>query len=349
VNTRGRSVALVTGGAGFVGTNLVERLLADGKRVRILDSLGRRGSERNLRWLRARHRDRVEVELGDVRDAAAVKRAVADVSEVYHLAAQVAVTTSLDDPFDDFLVNAQGTVRLLDELRRLPEPPFVLFTSTNKVYGALPDVELVREDDRWRPADELLAQRGISERRPLDFCTPYGCSKGAADQYVLDWGKSYGIPTTVFRMSCIYGPHQHGNEDQGWVAHFLIRALEGKSVTIYGDGAQVRDVLFVSDLVEAMRRAPAAAGRAYNIGGGPDNTLSLLEFIELIREIHGTAPQLDHGDERPGDQRWYVSDTSAFRVATGWRPRTDVADGVEQLYRWLLRARTLAAVAARAR
>src|SRR5205085_8700537 len=198
VSGRG-ALALVTGGAGFVGTNLVERLLADGKRVRVLDSLGRRGSERNLRWLRARYRDRVEVELGDLRDETAVRRAVVGVSEVYHLAAQVAVTTSLEDPFDDFLVNAQGTVRLLNELRRLTEPPFVLFTSTNKVYGSLPDAELVRVHDRWRPADELLAQRGVGEQRPLDFCTPYGCSKGAADQYVLDWGKSYGIPTTVFR------------------------------------------------------------------------------------------------------------------------------------------------------
>jgi CDP-paratose 2-epimerase len=344
-----RRVALVTGGAGFVGTNLVQRLLADGKRVRIFDSLGRRGSERNLRWLRARYRDRVDVELGDLRDELAVRRAVAGVSEVYHLAAQVAVTTSLDEPFDDFLVNAQGTVRLLNELRRLREPPFVLFTSTNKVYGSLPDVELERAGERWRPADELLAQRGVGERRPLDFCTPYGCSKGAADQYVLDWGKSYGIPTTVFRMSCIYGPHQHGNEDQGWVAHFLIRTLEGEPVTIYGDGAQVRDVLFIRDLVEAMRRASAAAGRAYNMGGGPDNTISLLEFLDLIRDVHGTAPQIDFGEERQGDQRWYVSDTSAFRAATGWRPRTTVAEGVEELYRWLVAARRPTAVAARAR
>jgi CDP-paratose 2-epimerase len=333
-------VALVTGGAGFVGTNVVERLLDDGRRVRILDNLSRPGVEQNLRWLRGRHDGHgLDVEIADIRDTAAVRRAVAGVDEVFHFAAQVAVTTSLDTPVEDFGVNVEGTVRLLDELRRLPEPPFLLFTSTNKVYGALPDVELERVDDRWAPVEPTIRDNGIDESRPLDFCTPYGCSKGAADQYVLDWAKSYGLSSVVFRMSCIYGPHQHGNEDQGWVAHFLIRAAQGAPITLYGDGAQVRDVLFVEDLVEAMMQARDSAGtiagRAFNIGGGPENTTSLLELVDLIGDLGGDRPQLRFAEERQGDQRYYVSDTRAFAAATGWQARVGVAEGVEELHRWL--------------
>jgi CDP-paratose 2-epimerase len=338
-------VALVTGGAGFVGTNVADRLLEEGRRVRVLDSLARPGVERNLRWLQERWGERVEVVVGDVCDGPALARATADVTDVFHFAAQVAVTTSLDDPYADFRTNVEGTVRLLERLRRLPEPPFVLFTSTNKVYGALPDVALERRDDRWTPADDRV---GIDESRPLDFCTPYGCSKGAADQYVLDYAKSYGLRSVVFRMSCIYGPHQHGTEDQGWVAHFLIRALRGEPLTFYGDGAQVRDVLFVDDLVDAMLRARdhagVLAGRSFNIGGGADNTTSLLELLELIADLHGERPDVRFAEERQGDQRWYVSDTGAFRAATGWRPRAGVADGVEALYRWLVESRQPARV-----
>jgi CDP-paratose 2-epimerase len=336
-------VSLVTGGAGFVGTNVAERLLQEGRRVRILDSLARPGVERNLCWLRSRHDEsRLQIELGDLRDPVAVAAVVEGVEDVFHLAAQVAVTTSLDAPLDDFSVNVQGTVRLLDELRRLEEPPFLLFTSTNKVYGSLPDLELERVDDRWAPVDPELRERGVGEWRPLDFCTPYGCSKGAADQYVLDWAKSYGLPSVVFRMSCIYGPHQHGNEDQGWVAHFLLRALAGAPITLYGDGAQVRDVLFVEDLVEAMLSARDSAGtlagRAFNMGGGPENTTSLLELVDLIGELHGARVELAFAEERRGDQRYYVSDTAAFRAATGWRPRVGIVEGVEELYRWLTAA-----------
>ena len=268
-----RRTALVTGGAGFVGTNLVSRLVEDGVDVVVLDNLSRRGVTDNLRWLRSTYGRRVRFEEGDVRARLALRRALAGVTEVYHLAAQVAVTTSLDDPVDDFSVNAEGTLNLLEEARLLAEPPFVLFTSTNKVYGSLPDLELERNGPRWEPVEPSIRERGLSEARPLDFCTPYGCSKGAADQYVLDYAKSYGIRSVVFRMSCIYGPHQHGNEDQGWVAHFAIRALAGRPITLYGDGAQVRDILFVEDLVEAMQLAYEGngriAGRAFNMGGGP--------------------------------------------------------------------------------
>jgi CDP-paratose 2-epimerase len=271
---------------------------------------------------------------------------------VYHLAAQVAVTTSLDDPLRDFAVNVEGTVRLLEELRRLDEPPFLLFTSTNKVYGSLPDLELVLDADRWEPTDEDVRARGLSEDRPLDFCTPYGCSKGAADQYVLDYAKSYGIPGVVFRMSCIYGPHQHGTEDQGWVAHFTIRALERRPITLYGDGAQVRDILFVEDLVEAMLLAAehsgTLAGGAFNMGGGADNSVSLREALALIAELHGGAPAVRFAEERAGDQRYYVADTSRFRSATGWRPTVTAADGIERLYRWLAERRAPARTALRA-
>lgn len=331
---------LITGGAGFVGTNLADRLLSEGREVRVFDSLARPGVERNLLWLQARHGPRLTALIGDIRDPAAVREAVRDADEVFHLAAQVAVTTSLDRPSHDFAVNLEGTLLLLEELRRLPDPPPLLFTSTNKVYGCLGDVEVERAETRWQPGDPALRERGIDETRALDFCTPYGCSKGAADAYVLDYARTFGLPALVFRMSCIYGPHQHGTEDQGWVAHFLLRALAGEPVTIYGDGAQVRDVLFAADLVEALllarERIDRLAGRAFNIGGGPASTTSLLELTGLIEELHGTAPELELAPERPGDQRWYVSDTSAFRAATAWEPRVGVEEGVETLYRWLV-------------
>jgi len=326
--------AVVTGGAGFIGTNLAARLVDDGLRVVVLDSLSRRGSQRNLRFLRDTYGRAVRFECGDVRDPAAVRRAVDGADRVYHLAAQVAVTTSLDDPVTDFDVNLRGTLTLLEELRRLDEPPFLLFTSTNKVYGALPDLPLALADGRWLPADRVLRANGLSEERPLAFCTPYGCSKGGADQYVLDYAKSYGLPATVFRMSCIYGPHQNGTEDQGWVAHFALQVLNDRPITVYGDGNQVRDLLFVDDLVDAMQlayeHARDVAGRAFNLGGGPENALSVGEVLELLE-----ARDVAYAEERPGDQRYYVADTRRFRDATGWAPLVDARDGIERLVRFL--------------
>ena len=332
-------VALVTGGAGFVGTNLAHRLLLDGHRVRVLDDLSRAGVERNLAWLRERHGARVDARIADVRDRHAVRSALAGVDQVFHLAAQVAVTTSLDDPRADFETNLGGTFTLLDELRRLPSPPPLVFTSTNKVYGTLPDLELARAGERWEPADRELRERGLDESLPLDFCTPYGCSKGGADQYVLDYAKTYGLPAAVFRMSCIYGPHQHGTEDQGWVAHFVLRTLAGAPITLYGDGAQVRDLLWVEDLLEAFLRVrdrmDTLAGTAFNVGGGPENAVSLLEVVDLIAELHGERPLLHHLAERTGDQRYYVADTRRLEAATGWRPTVGVEEGVAELYAWL--------------
>jgi CDP-paratose 2-epimerase len=331
-------IVLVAGGAGFVGANLAHRLLSAGTRVRVLDNLSRPGVERNLAWLAGAHGDLLDPLLGDVRDPAAAARAVKGVSAVFQCAAQVAVTTSLVDPVLDFEVNARGTLNLLEAVRREEPPPFVLFTSTNKVYGALDDVALVDVGARYVPVDPAL-RRGVSEARGLAFHSPYGCSKGAAEQYVLDWAHTYGVPATVFRMSCIYGPRQFGTEDQGWVAHFLVQAILGRPLTLYGDGKQVRDVLFVEDLLDAFllarERAREVSGRAFNIGGGPGNTTSLLELLDLVAELRGGRPRVRLDDWRVADQRWYVSDPTAFSRLTGWEPRTSVREGVARLHAWL--------------
>ncbi len=329
---------VVTGGAGFIGTNLADHLLSAGRRVRILDNLSRAGVEANLDWLRRKHGERVAFELADVRDPEAVRRAVRGAAAVFHFAAQVAVTTSLVDPLTDFEVNARGTLNVLEAVRRESEPPPLFFTSTNKVYGGMEDVELRLRGLRYEPCDPALAH-GFGEARRLDFHSPYGCSKGAADQYVLDYARSYGLRAIVFRMSCIYGPHQFGTEDQGWVAHFLLRAAEERPIVLYGDGMQVRDVLFVEDLVRAFLLAhehvEAISGRAFNIGGGAENTVSLLELIGMIGELQGRRPQVFFENWRTGDQRYYVSDTRSFTAATGWRPLVTVPEGVGNLYNWL--------------
>jgi CDP-paratose 2-epimerase len=341
---------LITGGSGFIGTNLAHRILSEGRPVLLFDSLARPGVEQNLQWLRDTHGKLVDVIVADVRDPDAVCRAVQQASQVFHFAAQVAVTTSLTDPIDDFEVNARGTLNVLEAIRAQPTPPPLVFTSTNKVYGALEDVGLRRRNLRYEPTDPSLRQTGVSESRPLDFHSPYGCSKGTADQYVLDYARTYGIQSIVFRMSCIYGPHQFGTEDQGWVAHFLIRALEGQPITLYGDGRQVRDILAVEDLVEAFLLAQShmsrASGEAFNIGGGPGNTVSLLELLDLIAELLDHKPVFDFDAWRTGDQRYYVSDTGKFQAATGWKPRITVQEGLERLYRWLLESRSRTSVVA---
>jgi CDP-paratose 2-epimerase len=330
---------LITGGAGFVGCNVADRLLSQGQPVRILDNLSRDGVEQNLQYLVNTHGHLVDVVIGDVRDARLVQNTVAGCSQVFHFAAQVAVTTSLTDPVEDFEVNARGTLNVLEGIRAMPVPAPLVFTSTNKVYGGLDDLPIVTADGRYQVCEAGIREFGVSERRPLDFHSPYGCSKGTADQYVRDYTRSYGLPTIVFRMSCIYGPHQFGTEDQGWVAHFIIRALEGEQIVLYGDGMQVRDILFVEDLVNAFLLAQsnmtALAGHAFNIGGGVGNTISLLELLDLITEISGRRPPVEFEDWRTGDQRYYVSDTRRFQKATGWSPAVSVKAGVRRLYRWL--------------
>ena len=340
VRSRDARPVLITGGAGFIGTNLAQRLLESGRRVLVYDNLSRAGVERNLQWLRARHGERLQVEIADIRDRDRVRAAVAQAGEVFHLAAQVAVTSSLVDPREDFEINLGGTLNVLEAMRGLDEPPPLLFTSTNKVYGALDDIEMESTGTRWQPRDTALRERGIGEWRALDFHSPYGCSKGGADQYVLYHARSYGLPATLFRMSCIYGPHQCGNEDQGWVAHFLIRALRDEAITIYGDGRQVRDLLYVEDLVDAFllaqSRIDKLAGHAFNMGGGPANAMSLREVLVLIETLSGRAPRQQYDQWRVGDQRYYVSDTRAFRDATGWKPRIDAREGIAHLHDWLL-------------
>ncbi|WP_142849873.1 NAD-dependent epimerase/dehydratase family protein [Telmatospirillum sp. J64-1] len=329
---------LITGGAGFVGSNLADRIAAEGRKVLIFDNLSRAGVEENLAWLRHRHGERITAMLGDTRDAHALRDAVSCCAQVYHFAAQVAVTTSVTDPVTDFEINLRGTLNLLEAIRAQPAPPPLVFASTNKVYGKLGDLQLKERKTRYEPVDPALAH-GVDESQPLDLYSPYGCSKGGADQYVLDYARIYGLQACVFRMSCLYGPRQFGTEDQGWVAHFLISARDGKPITIFGDGKQVRDVLFVEDVVEAFLTAqakmPKLAGQAFNIGGGPANALSLLELIAMIGRMNGRRPELSFGDWRPGDQLYYVSDTRRFSSLTGWTPKVDAATGVARLNQWL--------------
>lgn len=331
--------ALITGGAGFVGCNLAHRLCLAGRPVIIYDNLSRAGVERNLAWLRETHGSLVHPQVEDVCDAQPLTRAVREASAVYHFAAQVAVTSSLTSPALDFEVNARGTLNVLEAVRALRNPPPLFFTSTNKVYGSLENLEFQLEGKRYQPVCDTIRGHGISETQRLDFYSPYGCSKGAADQYVLDYARIFGLRAVVFRMSCIYGPHQCGTEDQGWVAHFLIQAMRDRTITLYGDGNQVRDVLFVDDLLNAFEAAlthlPAVTGQAFNIGGGPRNSTSLRELLDRIGELRGRAPDVEMNPWRPGDQRYYVSDFSKFRAATGWAPRTSLRDGVETLHDWL--------------
>jgi CDP-paratose 2-epimerase len=332
-------LALITGGAGFVAANVADRLLHEGWRVRLFDNLSRPGVERNVRWLTGAFGRRVELRRGDIRDAEAVRAAVSGADRVFHFAAQVAVTTSLGDPGADFDVNARGTLNLLEALRAQARPPSLLFTSTNKVYGSLDDVPLRSDKSRYTPVDPELAAHGVSERRPLDFHSPYGCSKGAADQYVLDYARTFDLPAVVFRMSCIYGPHQFGTEDQGWVAHFAIQALRGRPITIYGDGRQVRDVLFAEDLARAMvlahDRIEETAGCAFNIGGGTANTVSLLELIDALSSILGRRTRFALESWRTADQRYYVSDIRRFSTLTGWTPKVGLHAGLRRLLEWV--------------
>ncbi|MGA9326724.1 MAG: GDP-mannose 4,6-dehydratase [Salegentibacter sp.] len=336
---------MITGGAGFIGTNLASRLLSEGKRVMIYDSLFRDGVEENLQWLQKKYGDKLIIQISDIREKRILDQCVRNASEIFHFSAQVAVTTSLTNPLHDFQVNLQGTFNLLEAIRRSPHQPPLLFTSTNKVYGNLNDVEMIPNETRYHPSDKEIENNGIHEGRSLDFHSPYGCSKGAADQYILDYARSYGLKTAVFRMSCIYGPHQFGTEDQGWVAHFLISALEGNPVTIYGNGKQVRDILFVEDLVDAFvlarKNIDSIAGEVFNIGGGPENTVSLIEILDMIKEKAGKEMEISFEDWRTGDQIYYVSNTTKFKKATGWKPKHSVDEGVQALLEWLCETRNI--------
>jgi CDP-paratose 2-epimerase len=344
---------LITGGAGFIGCNLADALAREGCRVRVFDALARPGVEDNLAWLRDRHGARIEPVVADVRDPGALAEAVRGIDAAFHFAAQVAVTTSMTDPAGDLAVNVLGTFNLLEAVRALPRPVPVVFASTNKVYGDLAEFGSRLAPDGYVPKDTALARHGVGEAQPLDFHTPYGCSKGAADQYVLDYARSYGLPTAVLRMSCIYGERQMGTEDQGWVAHFLIRALQGQPITLYGDGHQVRDVLHVGDAVAAYlaawRAIDRVRGRVFNLGGGPANAVSLRVLLDHVSQLLGRELDIGFADWRPGDQRWFVADTRAIDAALGLPAKRGWRSGVERLADWLAAERGLDPVLARPR
>ncbi len=328
---------LITGGAGFIGTNLAHRLASEGEHVLIYDALARPGVEQNLAWLRRQFPERVSFTLGDTRDRASVAQATEDAAAVFHLAAQVAVTTSLDEPEDDLQTNILGTFNLLEALRRRGGAVPIVFASTNKVYGELAQVELALSNEAWAPRDEALRRHGFSEDLPLSFATPYGCSKGAADQYVLDYAHSFGVPSCVLRMSCIYGPRQLGTEDQGWVAHFMLRAVQGKPITLFGDGNQVRDILYVTDAVaayvSAWKRIGSVSGRAFNLGGGPENAVSLVQLLAHIQTVLGRPVDLRFDDWRQHDQRYFVADSRRAQQALRLPPAMSWREGTVLLMR----------------
>ncbi|HEX7587137.1 MAG TPA: GDP-mannose 4,6-dehydratase [Anaerolineae bacterium] len=328
---------LVTGGCGFIGANWMDRLLSRGDHAVAYDNLSRRGAVKNAEWLRNKHGNKFELICADVRDAHALVEAASDADAIYHLGAQVAVTTSVADPRSDFEINALGTFNALEAARASGRNPVFLFASTNKVYGGMDDVPVVERATRYEFAD---LPGGVSETQPLDFHSPYGCSKGAADQYVRDYHRIYGLRTVVFRQSAIYGYRQFGEEDQGWLAWFIIAAVLGRPITIFGDGKQVRDMLFIDDLLDAYDAAGAkidrVAGEVFNIGGGPKNTISVwTEFGAMLEKLHGQKIPIQHGDWRPGDQKVCVYDISKAQRELSWELKVDVAAGGEKLYHWV--------------
>ena len=328
----------ITGGAGFIGSNYVSRLLERGEKVTIYDNLSRAGAPRNLAWLQEKYgKTAFQLTVGDVRDAALLTVSSRTADVIIHLAAQVAVTTSVVKPREDFEINAQGTFNVLEAARLNERKPVILYSSTNKVYGGMEDVLVVEDATRWRYADLPL---GCPETQQLDFHSPYGCSKGTGDQYVRDYARIYNMPTVVLRQSCIYGPRQFGVEDQGWVAWMIIAAVTGRPLTIYGDGKQIRDVLHVDDLLNAydtaIAKIDAVKGQVYNLGGGPENTMSIwTEFGPLLEKLLGRPVLVARGDWRPGDQKVFVADIRKAGRELGWKPKIGVEQGVEKLFEWV--------------
>ncbi|MCZ2121951.1 MAG: GDP-mannose 4,6-dehydratase [Anaerolineales bacterium] len=329
---------LITGGAGFIGSNYVYRLLKRGEKVIIYDNFVRAGAPRNLEWLKKEFGESAfEVIVGDVRDAARIAEASKSADVIVHLASQVAVTTSVINPREDFEINALGTFNVLEAARLSGKKPIVIYSSTNKVYGGMDDVEVVEDATRWHYKDLPF---GASEEQALDFHSPYGCSKGTGDQYVRDYYRIYDIPTVVLRQSCIYGPRQFGVEDQGWLAWMLIAAVTGKQITIYGDGKQVRDVLHVEDLLNAydlaIEKIEIAKGQVYNMGGGTSNVLAIWsEFGPIIERLLGKKLDVKRGDWRPGDQKVFYADYRKAERELGWKPQISLEEGIERLFQWV--------------
>lgn len=335
---------LITGGAGFIGCNYVHRLLSRGERVTVYDNLSRRGTEANVAWLREQHgAESFRLIVDDVRDYDALSRTMQGINVVVHLAGQTTVTTSVTDPRSDFEDNALGTFNALEAARHAATNPIFVYSSTNKVYGGMEDVAVIEQETRYAYSDLSF---GIPETQLLDFHSPYGCSKGAGDQYVRDYARIYGLPTVVLRQSCIYGPRQMGVEDQGWVAWFIIAVVTGQPITIFGNGKQVRDVLFVDDLLNAydaaIARIDVAAGQVYNIGGGPERIMSIwADFGPILEQLMGHSIPVSSSDWRPGDQRVVVCDIRKAERELGWRPRVGVEEGIRRLYQWVIANRSL--------
>jgi CDP-paratose 2-epimerase len=335
---------LVTGGAGFIGSNYVRRLVQRGEKVTIYDNLSRAGAPRNVAWLEETFgKDAFSLIVGDLRDADLLAESTKDVDVIVHLAGQVAVTTSVTNPREDFEANALGTFNALEAARLSNRNPIFLYASTNKVYGGMEDVEIVEEETRWRYKNLL---EGCSETQPLDFHSPYGNSKGAGDQYTRDYARIYGLRSVVFRQSCIYGPRQFGVEDQGWLAWMMIAAVTGRQITVYGDGKQVRDVLYVNDLLDAydtaVEKIDTAKGQVYNLGGGTRNVLAIwTEFGPILERLLGRKVEVAHADWRPGDQRVFYADFSKAKRELGWEPKIDLEEGLEMLFDWVKENRNL--------
>lgn len=326
---------LITGGCGFIGTNMATYFAQRGWAVTVLDNLSRKGAVENLLWLRDQHPG-LQFVHADIRtDHQALRREVAAVDAVFHLASQVAVTTSFKNPAEDCEINAIGTLNLLEAIRGQGVNPVFIYASTNKVYGGMEDVAVELAGKRYRYRD---LPNGIPENRYLDFHSPYGCSKGAGDQYTRDYTRVYGLNTVVLRQSCIYGPRQYGITDQGWVSWFMVATLGSQPITIYGDGKQVRDILHVADLARAYElaidRIEQVRGQIFNIGGGPGNTLSILELIGYLEQKIGRPIPHSFDDRRPGDQPCYVSDISKARAILGWEPTIAKEQGLDQLLEW---------------
>ncbi|MGB8980366.1 MAG: GDP-mannose 4,6-dehydratase [Anaerolineales bacterium] len=328
----------ITGGAGFIGSNYVHRLAQRGENVTVYDNLSRAGAPKNIAWLEKTFgKDAFRLIVGDLRDADLLRESAKEADVIVHLAGQVAVTTSVIDPRADFEANALGTFNAIEAARLSGRDPIFIYSSTNKVYGGMEDVELVEEATRWLYKD---LKNGASEAQPLDFHSPYGCSKGTGDQYVRDYARIYGLRSVVFRQSCIYGPRQFGVEDQGWLAWMTIAAVTGRQITIYGDGKQVRDVLHVDDLLNAydaaIERIDRAKGQVYNMGGGTRNVLAIwAEFGPILEKLLGRKIEVARADWRPGDQRVFYADYSKAKRELDWEPKIDLEEGIEALFEWV--------------
>lgn len=326
---------LITGGAGFIGSNLAAYYLKKGESVTVLDNFSRKNVLENIKWLKSLKSHKFKLITQDVRNLDGMISAVKGQDVIFHEAGQTAVTTSLIHPRYDFEENALGTFNVLEAIREHNPSTILFYASTNKVYGSLPDLKLRTTKLRYKP----LSDKGISVTQPLDFHSPYGCSKGTADQYVRDYSRSYGLKTIVFRQSCIYGEHQFGVEDQGWVAHFASQVIQDLPITIYGNGKQVRDLLHIDDLVkaydQALQKYKKTTGQVFNIGGGNQNTASVLEIISQLESIKGSPIETFFKKTRVGDQMYFVSDNTKAETYFNWTPTIDVQIGIKRLYSWL--------------